>query len=263
MTLRVLVLLVSLIGAGNFVPVQAQKLKAFEKNAVTKATKSKKSSSKKSSKKERSGNSEGIDLPPIVFGGGSRDTGVGRAMILGINEAWLRMNPKATRVEPRLQGEKIIPLFRVDADYQYIDSTVQAIGLHLEGGYGPLGIQARQTRFREDNGDDLNATALNLLLRATYDKFFELDMGVGAFQLDGEDQSWGFHVTTPFLVHINEHFGFEYRPSWTRLNGNSVREGDIAVMLGRKHTALKLGYRTLQSPSLELDGFYMGTSLHW
>jgi len=236
----------------------AQKLRNFEKSATTKPSKSSSSKGNKSSSKK-----SGVGLPPVVFGGGNRDIGYGRMIIAGYGDALRRMDPQATTVEPREKGEKMLPLFRVDMDYQYIDSDVEAIGLHLETGYGPFAAQMRQSRFTEDNGDDLNATAINLLLRATYAKYFEFDMGAGAFQLNGEDENWGFHVTTPFLVHINDHVGFEYRPSWTTLKGNSIREGDLAMMFGRKSTSLKVGYRTLQSPSLELDGFFAGVSLHW
>ena len=256
---------------------EAGKLREFEKDAT-----SKKSSSSKGSSSRRHYNDDdddddhrGVGLPVHAYRGIG---GIGEVLGAGLGRSFDRMSPplrliennaagtvttEVRVVEARQPGAALIPILRMDLDYQYVDSDIEALGLHAEAGYGALAVQGRQTRFEEDNGDGLNVTTLAGLLRASMGDSVELDLALGAVQFDGEEEHWGFSVGTPILVHYNEHIGFEYRPTWSRINGNSIREGDLALLLGLDHLSLKIGYRTLRSPNLELDGPYAGVSVRW
>lgn len=180
---------------------------------------------------------------------------------------WMTRNGRLDHREP---GDVRTPYARFDIDYQDVNGDVEALGWMAEGGYGRLALYARQTRFTEDlpaeagGGEDrLRVTHGYVTARAVYESGFAATFGAGGLSLDGEDSNSGFSFTVPMQYRPNEHVAVEFRPAWARVNGNAVTELDFALLGGINHANVKVGWRQLESPNVELDGFYTGVSLRW
>ena len=101
-------------------------------------------------------------------------------------------------VTPRQTGAPDLPLLRLDANHQNVQGDTRATDVRVETGYGPLGLQVRHTRFREDQPrDTLNLTYLHGLIRVSATPVFGLDLGLGAAWLDGRNRHDGFSATLP------------------------------------------------------------------
>ncbi|MDD4872302.1 MAG: hypothetical protein PHR77_17255 [Kiritimatiellae bacterium] len=174
-----------------------------------------------------------------------------------INRASL--NDKYSEMYQRETGEVLIPFLRVDASYQMVASSVDAFDYSIDGGYGPIGVRFNRTHFREKDPDDtMDLTRVYGLYRMSLGRMLEVDLGLGGFSIDDEDDN-RFSFTMPILIHPNKHLGFEFRPAWA---GN-ISEYDIGVFGGCKFVLLKAGYKWLSGPSQTMDGPYAGLSVHF
>jgi hypothetical protein len=182
--------------------------------------------------------------------------------------SWYRVkgarNENSQFIKPRQPGEELIPFFRIDSQYQHVSDDVSAIDLRAEGGYGPIGVQVRNTHYREKSPDyRLDLTQVYGLYRMSFGNNVEVDFGLGPATLKGKSHNNGTSVTLPFLVNAGEWIGFEFRPSWTYINNNQVTDYDFAMDLHYRYTAMRLGYRFLHSEHRSLDGPYIGVSFRF
>ena len=168
---------------------------------------------------------------------------------------------------PRSPGEAVLPYIEGEFQYQWVDGDTDALDFRLAGGYGPAGASVRWTRYRETEPD----TRLDVLqayahARLTFGKFLEISPGLGygnfALGSDGDDEG-GLALTIPIRVHFDPGIGFEYRPSWIFPNETTVSDQDLALVLGRRHVFLRLGYRWLWNDVETLSGPYIGVSARW
>ena len=167
-------------------------------------------------------------------------------------------------LQSREPGEALIPFFRLDANYQAVESDVYALDWRIEGGYGPVGIQFRQTDYREENPpDNLRIIQIHGLGRLSFGHSMEIDLGLGASFIDGNNRYSGISLTTPVLVYPKEFIGFEFRPSWASINENSLNDYDLGILLNRRYVSLRMGYRWVQNASESLHGLYGGLSFRW
>jgi hypothetical protein len=163
---------------------------------------------------------------------------------------------------PREPGEALIPFFRFDTSYQYVDSNVDAYDYRLELGSGPWAVQARQTHYTETNPrDTLDLIQAHGLYRMSYGNILEMDFGLGIFTMNGNATHSGFSYTGPLLLHPNEYFGVELRPSWSIIAGNSIRDCDLSVLFSLKQAGLRVGYRWVQSYNESLHGPHCGLTV--
>lgn len=164
----------------------------------------------------------------------------------------------------RKPGESLIPFVRFDYGYQNVESDIDASDYRVEFGYGPLGFQVRKTFYVEDDPNDkLDVTQFHALYRMSLGNRVELDLGLGVFELEGNEKNSGFSFTAPVLFHPNEIIGIELRPAWTVINGNSIAEYDIALLCGWRYIAFRTGYKSLDAPGASLNGPYIGVSLRY
>lgn len=169
--------------------------------------------------------------------------------------------------QTRSPGEAVLPYVEGEFQYQWVDGDTDALDFRLAGGYGPAGASVRWTRYRETGPD----TRLDVLqayghARLTFGKFLEISpgLGYGNFALSGDgDDEGGFALTLPVRVHFDPGIGFEYRPSWIFPNETTVNDQDLALVLGRRHAFLRLGYRWLWNDAETLSGPYVGISARW
>lgn len=184
-------------------------------------------------------------------------------------ESWQRVRPPAagvegTTVQPRRSGEALIPFVRVDAGYQAVESDVDAIDARLEVGFGPFAVQGRGTHYREDDPDDeLDLMQAHALYRMSFGSKVEVDLGVGAMVLSGDDTRHGISGTVPILIHPWEVVGLEFRPAWAGLGGHTVGDYDLALVVGWRYLRLRSGYRWLSSGPASLNGPTIGLSARW
>jgi hypothetical protein len=167
----------------------------------------------------------------------------------------------AEGLKSREPGEALIPFFRLDANYQDVESDVYAFDWRIEGGYGPLGIQFRQTDYREENPpDNLRVRQIHGLGRLSFGNRIEIDLGLGASFIEGNNKYSGISLTIPILIYPKEFIGFEFRPSWASINEYSINDYDLGILLNRRYVSLRIGYRWVQSANESLNGLYGGLS---
>jgi hypothetical protein len=164
-------------------------------------------------------------------------------------------------LKPRHSGEALIPIFRVDAGYQNVKGDVSAYDIRGEVGYGPIGLQVRNTHYRERSpADNLDFFQIQGLYRMSVGNYFEIDLGLGSSNLRGNEQHSGTSLATSILVHPSEVFGLELRQSWTNFNRNTLSDYDFGVDLKCRYAALRMGYRWVRSEHTSLNGPYVGVS---
>ncbi len=164
----------------------------------------------------------------------------------------------------REKGEALLSNIRFDYSYQNVQDDIYANDYRLEIGYGAFGLEARQTDFFEKSPkDELGLTYIHGLLRLSAGNYVEIAPGVGTIEMDGNKNNNGFSFTLPVLIHPSKRFGFECRPTWSKINGNSIRDIDFAVLYGIDHASLKIGYRALRTGGEDLKGPYSGISMRY
>ena len=167
-------------------------------------------------------------------------------------------------ITPREKGEALIPNLRFDYSWQNASNDIHANDFRFEAGYGAFGFQARKTQFSEQSqNDNLGMTYIHGLLRLSAGNHFEIDPGIGRIELDGNDDNTGFSFTLPVLIHPSKHLGFECRPTWSKINNNSIRDIDIAILTGTDYVSLKAGYRSLRTGGENIEGPYVGISIRY
>jgi hypothetical protein len=172
--------------------------------------------------------------------------------------------PSYKGIRHRKPGESLIPFVRFDYGYQNVDSDIDASDYRIEFGYGPFGFQVRKTSFVERNPDDkLDFNQLHALYRMSIGNRFELDLGLGVFEIEGNERNSGFSLTVPFLFHPNEIIGVELRPVWTQINGNSIVDFDMALLCGWRYFSVRAGYKSVWTTGASLNGPYIGISLRY
>jgi hypothetical protein len=199
---------------------------------------------------------------------------IGRAMVAGGTSSWRRVtsptraddiDENAEFEEPtvarKTEGEGVIPYARVDVSYNWMNNRIHANDSRTEIGFGPLGFQLRNTRYYESDPEaDLHVRQYHALYRMSASDFFEVDIGFGKFELIGVSSHSGESFTLPVLIHPSTRFGFEYRPSWTSINGTGIADYELAMSFGDRYWSVRGGYRWLKSPGARLEGPFLGLS---
>jgi len=180
--------------------------------------------------------------------------------------SWRRVasDPGVGGVPPREPGESVIVYARLDVSLLQVSSRIFGNDVRAELGYGPVGFAARTTRFREDNPSaELDASQYHLLYRMSAGDRGEIALGYGRFRLEGLSSTAGSSGTVSVLFYPTRHVGFEYRPSFSTLNGNRITDHEFSVNFGDLFWAARIGYRRLEGPSERLDGPFFGVSVRY
>lgn len=185
--------------------------------------------------------------------------------------SWQRVAPSAAdsnsdeqSATPRSPGDGVIPFARVDVSYNHVNSRVYAVSGRGEIGYGPFGFEARKARYSEtDPNASMDIVQYHFLYRMSLEDHVEMDIGFGEYELSGTSDNIGPSSTLHLLIYPSEQIGIEFRPSWARINGNSIRDHEVAVSYGKRYWAARAGYHWLASPSTSLSGPFVGFSLRF
>lgn len=165
------------------------------------------------------------------------------------------------KFEP-IPGSPLLPLARVDVTWQSVEEDVEAWDYALEVGYSAVAIRGRWTRYEEDDpGDTLDLSSLLLLWRIPVSHTLEMDAGLGAAELDGNDTQSGFDVSLAVRGWMPErHLGVEYRGEFMDI-GTGVDSNDLSLLLHLRAFAIRCGYRWVHTSGNSLDGPFVGAAL--
>lgn len=176
----------------------------------------------------------------------------------------VRSDPGFSGISPREIGSPDLPFFRVDLGYQDLESGVEAFDGRLEAGYGPAGLQYRLTHLQQGHThEQLGLSYIHGLYRISASDAFEFGIGLGQISLDGEARNSGASLTVPINIYPLREVGLRLVPTWSDMNGNSIRDYDGSVAYVKKYFSVRLGYREIQSHQEELRGPYAGVSFHY
>lgn len=166
------------------------------------------------------------------------------------------------QLRPREVGEALIPLVRFDVSYQDVESDVEAYDYRIECGYGPVGAHVNLTHYRErEPHDELDLTRVHGLYRMSFGNSVEMDLGLGAVFMSGDDLHSGFSFTFPLHVHPTRIAGMEFRPAWATVNGGHIADYDLGLLLSYRNASLKIGHRWVKRTTQSLNGPHIGFSL--
>lgn len=162
----------------------------------------------------------------------------------------------------RQPGDPLIPFLALEGFLHEAGADIAALNLRAEAGCGPFGVEFRTTRFTEESPDDaLTVRQVHGLYRMSFSRNVEIDFGVGTTWLLGNSQVHGRSVTVPLRIYATRGLGFEVRPSWAWIGGNTL--SDVSVLLAGHldYVAIKAGYRRLAVSGVTLDGPVIGVSV--
>jgi hypothetical protein len=193
------------------------------------------------------------------------------AFMIGTVGSWYRVtgHPSDSDMEGdwgrREPGESVIPYAALNFSYEGVRfSDVDAVDGRFEGGYGPLGVQYRFTRFQEKNPDThIDLSWLHGVLRESYTKYVEVGFAFGAVFLDGKTSDSGFSFAIPIRVAPVSFASLEYRPTWGWITDSTITDEDLALCVGIRYVSLRAGYRWTKAQNTTLEGPIVGLMLSW
>lgn len=191
---------------------------------------------------------------------------IGLAAGAEMSLARMRGTPSAygVNITPRQAGAPDLPILRIDANFQNVQGDTRATDVRVETGYGPLGLQARYTRFREDEPrDTLDLTYVHGLIRVSATPLFGLDLGLGSAWLSGRAHNNGFSATLPIAYRPHPRVELRFAPAWSSIEDRWIRDHDLSAAFVLPYASLRVGYRWLGVNGATLKGPYAGISVHF
>lgn len=159
----------------------------------------------------------------------------------------------------RSKGEPLLPFVRLDLAYQDAESDVEAREVAFEAGYGPWAARFQRTAYAEESPQsDLRLSYIQALYRMSFGTAVEVDLGLGGTYLDGIGHSRGPGVSIPVRIYPWERLGFEFRPVWSTINGNPIRDYSLDIVAGWEYVSLTAGYRWVSTGPESLNGPRLG-----
>lgn len=185
---------------------------------------------------------------------------VGEMFAMGGRSSMSRILPQGESSSvPRMNGEPLIPFIRYDFAFQRISSDISARSNRIEGGYGPLALYLEDYAFIENNPPSaLNVGRLMFLYRMAGD-VTEIDVGLGRTVLAGATRTEIDAITVRAKYRFNEHFALDFQPVF----GDRLYDLELALSYGQQFGAIKVGYRSLNSPSDSLSGVFTGLAFYY
>lgn len=161
-------------------------------------------------------------------------------------------------------GEYKMPFAQVDWKYHNVDGDITAQEYRVEGGYGPLALQLRQTAYEEKNPKDkLTLGNFYAMLRLPIGRRCQAHAGFGTATVQRQQHSTGGSFTFPVMIRPTSYMHIEFRPQWSKIAGNKIRDYDVSVLLGKRYIGLRTGYRWVKCGATSLKGPYTGLSIYF
>ncbi len=164
----------------------------------------------------------------------------------------------------RAVGEPLIPFVSVDGQMQDVGGDVSASRGPRRSGLRSVRLRVprdRVSRAPPRGRDDDHAGALPLphVVLA----FVEVDLGYGYATLSGDRSTTGPSLTTPLRVYPTPALGFELRPSWAWMGGNTITDCSLLAVARRSVVSIKAGYRWTSTGNVDLNGPVIGVAVNF
>ncbi|MFW2372449.1 MAG: hypothetical protein ACN4GM_04955 [Gammaproteobacteria bacterium] len=167
--------------------------------------------------------------------------------------------PHDPDINKRQPGEILIPFYRFNINTQHVSDQINAIDLKMEIGKGAIGFEFRATKYTDDiTNDELKYNQVQYFHRMSFGNKIGLNLGIGYGQMNGVDSFDGLVLSAPILFHNGHHLGFEIRPSVFNADGVSINDLDLSALYTYRKLAFRIGHRSLESPNVDIDGYYIG-----
>jgi hypothetical protein len=155
----------------------------------------------------------------------------------------------------RQTGDTGLPFIALGFGYQNVKSDVQAYDTIVEGGYGPVAVRYRFTRFTEDDPDvELDLSWVHGVTRLSYTRYVEVGLGFGAIMLDGSSSESGSSFVLPIRIEPHKNIGLDYQSSWGWINDNTIGDHDLSLRVGVRYVSFRAGYRWTKTGNSTLEG---------
>ncbi len=183
--------------------------------------------------------------------------------------SWVRVQGSssdewASEFPMRAVGEPLIPFVSVDGQMQDSGGDVSATEVRAEAGYGPIAIEVRRIGYRERRPEDvMTITRAHFLYRMSFSRSVEIDLGYGYATLSGNRNTTGPSLTTPLRVYPTSALGFELRPSWASMGGNTITDCSLLAVARRSVVSVKAGYRWTSTENVDLNGPVIGVAVNF
>ncbi len=162
-------------------------------------------------------------------------------------------------INKRQPGEILIPFYRFNINKQHVSDQINAVDFKIEIGKGAIGLEFRSTKYNDDiTLEELEYNQIQYFHRMSFGNKIGLNLGIGYGQMDGVYSFDGLILSAPILFHNSRHLGFEIRPSVFNTDGVSVSDLDLSVLYTYRKLAFRIGHRSLESPNVDIDGYYIG-----
>ncbi|MCJ8313079.1 MAG: hypothetical protein HRU38_13105 [Saccharospirillaceae bacterium] len=169
-------------------------------------------------------------------------------------------------LRPRVDGELLLPFFKFDVSaLSGMSENGMGSDMSFEMGYGPWAMHYRNTSFLNDNtfSKVQSFNKFEFLYRMSFGSDFELDLGLGSYQVDDQMQ---FVMSLPIKMAFTPHNIIEFRPSWSQ----DIQDYDLAFYSGTEFYSFKVGYRYISqsqpfsaTPIKAYSNIYAGFSAHY
>ena len=171
----------------------------------------------------------------------------------------IKKHPEKKGISPRKEGEIIIPFYRLNINYQYVDDKIDALDLKMEVGKGANGLELRITTYNDNqNSEELKYSQFQYFHRMSFGNNIGINLGLGYGRMDITDTFDGLLLSLPILYQSGRHLGIEVRPTYFNADGVDISELDFSVMYTYRKMAFRLGHRNIQSTNIDINGIYFG-----
>lgn len=158
-----------------------------------------------------------------------------------------------------------LPNFRFDGAYQYAFDSVDGMHFRGEAGYLAFGVDVDYTRYYErGTNDNLNILSTHAMLRLPLGhEYLEMDIALGYRRIWEQQVHEGFDFGVPVYLNISQHFQFDFKPYFTRINKRPLMDLDGGVAYKYKWGGVRAGYRYINIDSETLHGPEVGVFFQW
>ncbi|MDD5057589.1 MAG: hypothetical protein PHQ60_06930 [Sideroxydans sp.] len=170
-----------------------------------------------------------------------------------------RLDQGAGESPYRNKGEPVIPFARYDFAYQQVSSDITAHVNRFEGGYGPAALLLEDYTFNESAPSaTLDIKRQMVLYRMSVGQH-EVDLGLGQSTIVGMQRTSISAVSVRVRFMLGENISIDVNPVW----GDGMDDYELALHYGMQYGALKIGYRSLNTPGASLSGPFAGLALYY
>lgn len=161
-------------------------------------------------------------------------------------------------------GDYLLPEFRFDLNYHYVDRNISAFDVRADMGYRAANLGLRYTQFNDPSAAErLHLVYGQAFYRVVLDAHAQWDIGAGLVNIRGQDNTTGVNVTTVVTLAAWEYAAAQFQPTWSIVHGNVMQDYDIKFAYTLSVVSMHAGYRWLLGDMEALTGPYLGMALRW